>query len=62
MKLYFNFHLFYFKIIAVCGSQSKNNSMLILNEAFRLNLMPTLADLKTGNFTIEKMEEIIRVD
>jgi len=47
--------------VAVCGNQSKNNKMLILNEAFRLNLMPSLSEFKAGKWTIEQLEQRIRV-
>jgi len=49
------------KVLAVFGSEKRKRDMLVLNEAFRLDLMPPLDEIKSGRATIKTIEKEIRV-
>ncbi|KRX10397.1 Rieske [2Fe-2S] iron-sulfur domain [Pseudocohnilembus persalinus] len=51
---------FYDSIIAAAGTPSQTKNMNILNEAFRLEILPSFKDLKDGKVNINNLENIIR--
>jgi len=45
----------------VCGTPNKRNGIFVLHEAFRLEMMPSLLDIKKGLTTIDNIEKNIRL-
>lgn len=49
------------QVLAAFGSDKRKRDMLVINEAIRLNLMPSFEEIKSGEATITQIEQRIRV-
>jgi len=47
-------------VLAAFGSEKRKRDMLVINEAFRLDIMPTMEDIKRGAATVKTLEKNIR--